>query len=63
MSNRVVELESALRKIQSLVDWHCDYEADPADKSPADNVAHVNGLVWQICERAIESAGFVKRDA
>jgi hypothetical protein len=53
MSDRITDLENALREIQSLVEWNYDEDADTENESPADNVAHVNGLVWQICERML----------
>lgn len=40
-----------LKEIQELVSWHMDAEAQPEDESPDDMTAHVNGLVWQLCQR------------
>ena len=41
-------------EIAELVSWHCDQDADQSNESPEDNVAHVNGLVWQLCQRVLE---------
>jgi len=45
----------ALRDIEDLAAWHYDPEADPLDTSPEDKVAHVNGLIVQICKEFTEA--------
>ena len=50
-------LRESLLEIQELVSWHCDTDADPNDDSPEDMGAHVNGLVWQICEKWLKQTG------
>lgn len=48
-----MDLRNALREIRELALWHCDEEADPADESPEDMTAHVNGLIVQTCDKAL----------
>ena len=50
----LADARKALEQITELVSWHYDPEADPSNMSPDDNVAHVNGLVWQICRRVLD---------
>jgi hypothetical protein len=46
----IKRLREAINEIRELVSWHYDPAADPADESPYDTAAHVNGLVIQICD-------------
>ena len=54
----IVELRShnsalrALDEIRDLASWHYDPEANEDDLSPADMVAHVNGLIVRKCNDA-----------
>mgnify|MGYP001576208049 CR=1 FL=1 len=50
MNDRVREL---VTEIRDLAAWHCDETADPNDLSPGDAVAHVNGLIVQICQEIL----------
>ena len=45
-----IYLRLLLATIADLVSWHMDTEADPENESPEDMTAHVNGLVWQLCQ-------------
>ena len=47
----VERLRAALEEIKALVSWHVDTEADPSNQSPEDMTAHINGLVWQLCQQ------------
>lgn len=51
--SQVKRMRKALKEIRDLARWHADIDADPEDQSPEDAVAHVNGLIMQICSRAI----------
>ena len=53
-AQRILSMAAALREIQELVSWHYDPDARVADTSPADQTAHVNGLVYQICAEQTE---------
>lgn len=46
-------LLTELREIYQIAGWHSDDNADPADKSPPDAVAHANGLIRWILREAI----------
>jgi hypothetical protein len=46
----LVKLREAIREIRELASEHYDPDADPADTSPEDNVAHVNGLIVKLCD-------------
>lgn len=48
-------LAAALREVHELAGWYADDEADAEDESPDDMVAHVNGLIRQICAKAIRA--------
>lgn len=48
----VTRLRAELEEIKALVSWHMDTEADPSNESPEDMTAHINGLVWQLCQQA-----------
>ena len=50
LENEVERTRLLLAAIAELVSWHMDTEADPDNESPKDQVAHVNGLVWQLCQ-------------
>lgn len=45
-------LQAIIERIEGLVDWHADVEADVNDPSPEDSHAHCNGLVLQECKKA-----------
>lgn len=45
-------LFAIIERIEGLVDWHADLEADIEDPSPEDSHAHCNGLVLQACKEA-----------
>ncbi len=53
---RIDEMIKSFEEIADLVQWACDTEADASDLSPVDQAAHVNGLVYQICQRMIGAA-------
>lgn len=44
---------AALAEVFDLAGWHANDEADANDDSPDDAVAHVNGLIRQICRQAL----------
>lgn len=52
LNEREKALTTALEEIKALVSWHVDTEADPSNQSPEDMAAHINGLVWQLCQQA-----------
>lgn len=45
------KIAEAVSEIRALASWHADYDADPADQSPEDQTAHINGLILQACDR------------
>ena len=48
---------AVLQGIKELAAWHYDPEADFADLSPDDQVAHVNArIVWE-CNQALKELG------
>lgn len=47
------KLKEVCAEIQQIVSWHYDPEADPGDRSPKDMTAHVNGLVYKLCESVL----------
>ena len=51
MRKEIVRLIELLVDVEDLASWHCDDNADPNDDSPDDNVAHINGLIVQVCRR------------
>lgn len=54
LDSRYNALRRALARIQAYsVELICDAEADPNDESPPDMVAHLFGLIWQECEKAL----------
>jgi len=46
------ELLQILKRIEELIEWHCDLEADENDQSPEDMHAHCNGLAMREIEKA-----------
>ena len=48
------DLLAMIEDIESLADWHCDMDADPADTSPENMHAHCNGLILKTCARIKE---------
>jgi hypothetical protein len=48
----IVRLRERLSEICDLAAWHYDQDADPANTSPEDTTAHVNGLIVKLCEDA-----------
>jgi hypothetical protein len=46
------ELLSIICRIECLVNWHADTEAEEEDLSPEDMHAHCNGLVLRACNEA-----------
>jgi len=52
------ELADALTSVRDRLSWHYDEYADPDNTSPADMIAHVNGLCIQEIDNALAlSAG------
>lgn len=50
-------MKKAIERIIDLVEQlpgGIDIEADEDDRSPANAVAHIGGLIWQICQEALE---------
>ena len=45
---------SLLDEIKILSEWHIDYDADENNNSPDDQVAHINGLIYQKTKKVIE---------
>ena len=43
-----------LDEIKILSEWHIDYDADENNDSPDDQVAHINGLIYQKAKKVIE---------
>ena len=48
-------LRAVLETISELAAWHADDEADPANPSPEDQVAHINGLIRRACADALSN--------
>ena len=54
--DRIIVLEDAVSQISELIEsvpCGIDYNADPEDESPDDMFAHICGLAWQVCEKAM----------
>ena len=57
LSDQAVDLDksvSLLNEIKILSEWHIDYDADENNDSPDDQVAHINGLIYQKVKKVIE---------
>jgi len=52
--DEIERLRLALSTIEHLALWHCDESADVDNTSPDDQVAYVNGLIVQVCRKAVE---------
>ena len=52
----IATITRAFHEIFDLAGWHTDDEADPANPSPEDQAAHVNGLIRQIALQFIVPA-------
>jgi len=54
-SKRSVQSQvSLLNEIKILSEWHIDYDADENNDSPDDQVAHINGLIYQKAKKVTE---------
>ncbi len=53
------EMRDALERIAALAEElpsGIDYTADPGDTSPGDMTAHIGGLIWQECDKALRAS-------
>lgn len=55
MRDAIRIMAMALRECERLSGWHTDDAADPAETSPEDAVAHINGLIRREVRSALAS--------